>query len=209
MAASVNPPPLRERDLAAQTEVPQQAPVCPICHQTDEVRTIQAAFDLGVEHLAPPAMPSSNARMMPWIVAGFLIYLAGNFYLFVELAANSHSTWPMYLQIGSAALSMLALIVGLVLSFLAVLRIVRAESEVTARYPAWDRAMDTWSRLHYCLRDNVVIDPQQQRVLSDAEFRVLLSTETQEPREQHAIFLHGDIHRPTADRSPDTVDTRS
>lgn len=39
-------------------------------------------------------MPTSNARMLPWIAVGFFIYLTGNVYLFVELAANSQSPWP-------------------------------------------------------------------------------------------------------------------
>src|SRR3954467_12724246 len=96
MASSVNPSTQREINLmAAQTEVPKQVPTCPICHKTDQVRTLQAAFDLGIERIAPPAMPTSNAHMMPWIVAGFFIYLAGNFYLLIELAANSRNGWPM------------------------------------------------------------------------------------------------------------------
>lgn len=209
MASPVTPPPLRETDLAAQTDVPPQAPACPICQQIDEVRTIQTAFDLGVERLAPPAMPTSNVRMLPWIAAGFFVYLAGNVYLFIELAANSQSSWPMDLQIGSAILCFLALLVGLVLSYLAVLRISRADSEVTAQYPAWDRAMDTWSRLYYCLRDRAVIDPAQQRVLSETELRSLLTTDQQEPREQQALFTHGDIHLPAAEHVPPTQDTES
>ncbi len=91
--------------IAAQTQQPAQAPRCPICHQTDEVRTAQAAFDVGAERIAPPAMPTSNARMAPWIVASFAIYLAGNFYLFVELGANSQSPWSTVVQVGSDIIS--------------------------------------------------------------------------------------------------------
>src|SRR2546423_4837453 len=100
MASSANPSTQKETNrAAAQTEVPKQVPTCPICHKTDQVRTLQAAFDLGIERIAPPSMPTSNAHMMPWIVAGFFIYLAGNFYLFIELAANSQNRWPMLVQI--------------------------------------------------------------------------------------------------------------
>jgi hypothetical protein len=203
MASSVNPSTRRETNLvAAQTEVPQQAPLCPICHKTDQVRTLQAAFDLGIERIAPPAMPASNAHMMPWIVAGFFIYLAGNFYLLIELAANSQNRWPMVVQILSFVINFLALIVGLVLSYIAILRTVRGDREAAARYPTWDRAMTNWSRLYYCLRDRAVIDPQQQRVLSDAELRSLMRTNDQEPREQNELLTHGDIHMPAADISP-------
>ena len=61
--------------------------------------------------------------------------------------------------------------------------------------------MDNWNRLYYCLRDRVVIDPQQKRVLSDAELRALITTEDQEPREQSELLTHGDIH-PAAGLSP-------
>ncbi|HLV99329.1 MAG TPA: hypothetical protein VKT82_11705 [Ktedonobacterales bacterium] len=208
MASTMNPP-LRETNLAAQTEVPQQAPACPICQQTDKVRTIQAAFDLGVEPLAPPAMPSSTASMMPWIVTGFFIYLAGNIYLFVELAANSLSSWPFAIQVGSLILSLLGLLVGLVLSYLAVLRVGRADNELMEHYAAWDRAIETWGHLYYCLRDDVVIDLQEHRMLSAAEFRSLLGTEHQAPREQRNVFLHGDIHPPVEERAPEWQETHS
>lgn len=200
-------PPLRETDLAAQTEVPQPVPACPICGQTDRVRTIQAAYDVGMERLAPPAMPSSNVHMMPWIVAGGLIYLAGNFFLFVELAANSLSPWPLGIQIGSTIVCLVALLVGLVLSYLAVARVGRADNELTERLAAWDDATEAWRRLYYCLRDRVVIDPERG-VLSDEELRSLLSTEKQAPREQQEIFTHGDIHQPVAERPPEPQETR-
>jgi hypothetical protein len=194
MASSVNPPTQNETNLTAQTEKPKQASICPICHQSDQVRTIQAAFDMGVEPISPPTMPVSNARMMPWIATGFGIYLAGNFYLLIELAANSQHPWPFVVQVVSDIISLLGLLVGLVLSFMAVMRLVRGDREATSRYPAWDRAMANWNRLYYCLRDKAVIDPQQNRVLSEDELRALITTEEQEPREQKGRFVHGDIH---------------
>jgi hypothetical protein len=201
-------PPLSDTTIAAQTEAPQHAPTCPICQQADQVRTIQAAYDMGVERVAPPAMPVSNARMMPWIIAGGLIYLAGNFYLLVDLAANSRSAWPMGIQIGSDALCLVALLTGLVLSYLAIVRAGRAENDYSERFDAWDQATDTWRHLYYCLRDKAVIDPEQH-VLSDADLRALLRTEQQAPREQHELFTHGDIHQPAAAHSPEPQETRS
>jgi hypothetical protein len=68
--------------------------------------------------------------------------------------------------------------------------------------------METWSHLYYCLRDHVVIDPQQG-VLSETELRTLLSTEKQEPREQHDLLTHGDIHQPAAqEEEPEPEDMR-
>lgn len=207
MASTMNPP-LSETTIAAQTEVPRQAPTCPMCQQKDQVRTIQAAYDMGLERIAPPAMPVSNARMMPFIIAGGLIYLAGNFFLFVALAANSRSPWPMGIQIASVCLCLVALLTGLVLSYLAVARVGRADDDYSERFADWDRVTDIWKHLYYCLRDQAVIDPQQQRVLSEAELRDLLSTEKQAPREQREIFTHGDIHQPVAERSPEPQETR-
>lgn len=208
MASSLNTSTPRETNLTAQTRAPKQAPPCPICHQTDQVRTIQAAFDLGAQPIAPPAMPISNVRMMPWLVAGGFIYLAGNFYLLIELAANSKSGWPLVVQVLSTVVCLLGLLVGLVLSFIAIQRIVRGDREATARYPSWDRALANWNRLYYCLRDRVVLDPQQQRVLSEAELRSLISTDAQGPRQQHELLTHGDIHPPAAARPPATEHPR-
>jgi hypothetical protein len=44
---------------------------------------------------------------------------------------------------------------------------------VAKRYSAWERAMNNWRQLYYCLRDNVVFD-SQQRIISDAQLRSLL-----------------------------------
>ncbi len=50
--------------------------------------------------------------------------------------------------------------------------------------------MANWNCLHHCLRDNAVIDPQQQRVFSDAELRSLIATDEQEPRQQQGLLAH-------------------
>ncbi len=79
---------------------------------------------------------------------------------------------------------------------------VRADKEETVQYSAWDRAMENWNRLFYCLRDNVVIDPDQPRVLLDAELRALISTENQKPQVQRQFLTHGDIHAISTERAP-------
>lgn len=187
--------------LAEQTDAPIDAPICPICHKSDQIRTIQAAFDTGLEEIAPPAMPENTARMAPWIIAGFAIYLAGNLYLFVELGRNETTGSTLLLiQVASFVLNLLALLAGLVLSFIAVLRVSRADTAVMERYPSWDRAMEVWNRLYYCLRDHIAIDSEENRALSDEQLRALISTEEQEPRRQRPLLTHGDIHPVAADQ---------
>ncbi len=111
--------------------------------------TYTGSFDMGVERIAPPLMPTSNVRMMPWILVAFFLYLAGNFYLFIELAVNSQNGWPIVVQVLSIIINLVALIVGLVLSYIAVLRIVRGDQEASFRYPG-DQAMANWNRLYQC-----------------------------------------------------------
>ena len=162
---------------STQTEAPVQVPPCPVCHQTDQVRDVQTAFDLGIERLAPPPMPRSTARMMPWIVVGFLVYLSANFYLLVQLAGPAgFSAWPLPLQILEVAAILLSVLVALALSFIAFPRVMRRDQEVARRYSAWERAMNNWHQLYYCLRDNVVFD-SDQRIISDAQLRSLLATD--------------------------------
>jgi hypothetical protein len=50
---------------------------------------------------------------------------------------------------------------------------VRGDTETTLRFPAWDRAMETWRNLYYCSRDDVVFDGRTQRTLSNEQLNNL------------------------------------
>src|SRR5262249_17485824 len=108
----------------------------------------------------------------------------------------SADPWTVLLQVASFVLNLLALLTGLVLSFVAVVRVSRADNEAMEQYPEWDRAMAAWNQLYYCLRDNVAIDPEQNRDLSEDEFQALTRTRDQPPRTKQPLFTHGDIHPP-------------
>ncbi len=47
-----------------------QKPTCPICDQSDQVKTMEAAYDLGVARCAPPDMPTRKISMMKYIIFG-------------------------------------------------------------------------------------------------------------------------------------------
>ena len=51
-----------------------QKPICPVCQQTDQVKTMQAAYSTGVARCAPPDMPTRNISMMkPLVISGILV----------------------------------------------------------------------------------------------------------------------------------------
>lgn len=131
---------------------------------------------MGVEPVAPPPMSKQAVRLMPWLIATIFVFLAANFYLFFQLGGRpGFSNWPLSLQVLEIAVILLLVVVGLVLSFLTFQRVLRAERPSTGQSATWNRAIDNWNRLYYCLRDHTAFDPQQQRPLSEAELRSLIS----------------------------------
>ncbi|GAC1385543.1 MAG: hypothetical protein NVS4B7_11440 [Ktedonobacteraceae bacterium] len=163
---------------AKQSQTPKQIPVCPVCHKDDQVKTAQAAYQGGVTQLVPPPLPGHTAAMMPWIVTGALIYGGANFYLLVQLGGGpGFSSWPFPFQELEVGIIEGMLVLVLVLSFIAFRRIVQADRETEWLYPVYDQAMEHWRGLYYCERDKVVFDPQQKKVLSNAELQTLLSVQ--------------------------------
>ena len=162
----------------ASTENP--VPVCPVCHQSDQVKKLQAAYAAGIERLAPPAMPSSTFSMMRFTVIGMALVAVGAFTILVFAGTNGLGSWAVPLQIVDIAIILIAIVTALVLSLIAFQRITRGDLESQKRYPAWDRAMENYRRLSYCARDNVVFDPQQGQgqVLSESALSSLLAVNT-------------------------------
>ena len=153
-------------------------PICPVCHKSDQVKKLQAAYAAGVERLAPPAMPSSTFSMMRFTVIGMGLVAVGAFTILVFSGVGGLASWAVPLQILDVAIILIAIVTALVLSLIAFQRLTRGDLETQKSYPAWDRAMENYNRLYYCARDNVVFDPQQGKVLSDAELASLLSVDT-------------------------------
>jgi hypothetical protein len=162
--------------MAQQSENP--IPVCPVCHKSDQVKKLQAAYSAGVERLAPPAMPSNTFSMARFILIGMGLIALGAFLILVFAGNGGFASWGVPFQILDVGLTLIAIVAALVLSFIAFQRIVQGDLETQKNYPAWDRAMENYGRLYYCARDNVVFDPQQNKVLTDAEVASLTAVDT-------------------------------
>jgi len=153
-----------------------EKPTCPVCHQTDQVMTMEAAYDSGVARCAPPDMPTRNITMLPYILAcgvlvGIFIFLI--IVLIGGLEANFDATWMVVL----VALTLVSIVSALVVSYMAFQRVVKGDAEATERFPAWDRATAAWTKLRYCKRDDVVFDPTVSKVISNEAVAALRSME--------------------------------
>jgi hypothetical protein len=166
---------------------------CPVCQQTDQVLSLQVAYETGVEQrFAPPPMPVSKVGMMKPIVVGFALVFVGSFITLTLATVGGYGSWSEALQIVLAVLVIAGIVTALVLSLIAFLRIVRGDNQTLQYLPAWDEAMENWRRLYYCRRDGVVFDPQTNKTLSDAAVKSMLTVNMSEPAQntQQAAVSH-------------------
>jgi len=75
-------------------------------------------------------------------------------------------------------LTILAIVAALVLSFVALRRVVAGDMKSQQYLPAYDEAIAKWNSLYYCKRDDVVFDPQTNKTISDAALRDMLTIDT-------------------------------
>ncbi len=153
-----------------------QKVLCPVCHQADQVQKASVAYENGVTRLQPPTMPMAHIGMMSYIIIAFGLVAMGAFFILVW-SGTSLGGWPIAVQVTVVALTILAIITALVISFLAFLRVVQGDMKTQKLLPAYDEAMEKWRRLYYCKRDDVVFDPQTNKIISEAELRSMLSVE--------------------------------
>ena len=159
----------------ASAPTPMQKPICPVCHKDDQVKTMQAAYDLGVERCAPPDMPTKTVSMMPYILAcGVLV---GIFIFLIIVLIGSEAVLNPVFEFVLVALTFISIIAALVTSYYAFQKVVQGDAEATERFPEWDRAMAAWKKLYYCSRDDVVFDPATEKVLSNEAVAALRSME--------------------------------
>ncbi len=161
---------------SSQHRVPP--PPCPVCQQTDQVMRLPVAYEAGLTRFGPPAMPVARVPMIKYIIVGFALVTVGVFFILIWSGVGGYGGWPIAVQIIQVVLTLAAIVVALVLSFIAFQRVVRGDLQSQKYLPAWDQAMENWRRLYYCKRDNVVFDPQTNKVLSDTAVRSLLSVDT-------------------------------
>jgi len=152
-----------------------QLPSCPVCQRRDQVMKLQTAYEAGLEHVAPPPMPVAKVPMTPFIIAGFALVSVGVFFILIWSGVGGYGSWPGYVQVLQAVLTIAAIVTALVLSVIAFLRIGRGDLESQKRLPAWDQAMENWGRLYFCKRNDTAFDPQTNKALSDAEVKALIS----------------------------------
>src|SRR5436305_14096625 len=63
-----------------------QKPVCPVCHQADKVKSLQAVYNEGLERFAPPPMPGKTVSMVRYMLVSMLI-LASAYFLSLSWSA--------------------------------------------------------------------------------------------------------------------------
>ncbi|MBV9688764.1 MAG: hypothetical protein JO202_03530 [Ktedonobacteraceae bacterium] len=155
------------------TSTTAQKPTCPVCHQADQVKTTQAAYDAGVERCAPPDMPTKNVPLfLPFLLC---MVFVGFFVFAIVILIGSEATLSLAFQYVLVGLTLICIIAALVVSYMAFQSVVKGDAEATKRFPAWDRAMAVWRSLYYCARNDVIFDPKTNKVLSNEELLALRS----------------------------------
>lgn len=167
---------------------PSQKPLCPVCHRADQVKKLQAAYEAGVERLSPPSMPTGTISMLRYMIVAMLLVGIGVFFIFVFIGSGGTGDTGNLIQV---ILTLLAIVVALVLSLVAFLRVVRGDIDSQQYLPAYDKAMENYSRLYYCARDNVVFDPQTNDIVTDTALKSMLAIDrTAEHSAPSATLTH-------------------
>ena len=143
----------------------RQLPICPQCKQSDQVKTTRAAYSSGVALAAPPDLPTRKVLMLPYI-GTCIVFIGLLVFLIIVSLGSLNNNAPAYFTLPAFVLALLCIIAALVVSYIAFQRVVRGDNEASLSFPAYDQAMNTWSHLYYCSRDNVVFDPEAQKALS-------------------------------------------
>lgn len=159
------------------TTVEQQV-LCPVCHQADQVMKVPKAYERGVARLAPPTMPVANVGMMGFVLVAAALVGVGVFFILIWSGTNGYGGWPPAVQVTQVVITILAIVVALVLSFVALRRVVAGDMKSQKYLPAYDEAIAKWSSLYYCKRDDVVFDPQTNRTISDSALHDMLTIDT-------------------------------
>ncbi|QBD81062.1 hypothetical protein EPA93_35865 [Ktedonosporobacter rubrisoli] len=155
-----------------------QKPSCPICKQSDQVKTTQSAFSAGVARCAPPDMPTKQVHMMSYITVGMV--MVGICIFFVIILIGTEANLGIVVDGIIVSITLICTVAALVLSYIAFQRVVKGDNEASLRYPAWDRAMETWRSLYYCSRDDAVFNPKSNKVLSNEQLLALRSSEDEQ-----------------------------
>jgi hypothetical protein len=165
----------------------KQKPACPVCQQADQVKSMQAAYDSGVARCAPPEVPTRNVFMMPFMIPSGVVVGICIFLVLVLIGSGLPMGGLLPVLV---VLTLVAIIVALVVSYLAFQRIVAGDNEAAEQYPAWENAMEKWNQLAYCSRDDVVFNVEKSAVVPDKELQQLRTVSPAQGNVRTAIARH-------------------
>ncbi|HVB22118.1 MAG TPA: hypothetical protein VNG51_09260 [Ktedonobacteraceae bacterium] len=172
------------------SSVPPQQPLCPVCHRADKVKSLEAAYNSGIERFAPPPMPTRTVSMMRLLSVGMVIVGVCIFLIIVLIGSESFGQDFSLPEIILVSVTLICIVAALVLSFVAFTRVQQGDRETEKQYPLWDKALANWGRLRYCSRDDVVFDPEANKTLTEEQLNGLISTSMQQVEEQAGTLVH-------------------
>jgi Kef-type K+ transport system membrane component KefB len=154
-----------------------QKPVCPVCHQSDQVKKLQEAYEAGIERFAPPPMPGKRVSMAKYMVIGMGLVFLGSFFIIVTSVSVAPDVLNPVAELIQVVVTLVAIVITLIISFIAFQRALQGDEAAQELYPAWDRALANWRRLYYCSRDDIVFDPKVGKAIPDKALTALLAVE--------------------------------
>jgi hypothetical protein len=144
-----------------------EKPTCPVCHQADQVKTTEAAYNSGIAACAPPDMPTRQVSMFKYICSCMILIGICVFCIIVFIGGGA--SWPFVGQSVLLGITIVSILSTLGVSYYAFQQVVHGDNEASALFPAWDTAMAAWKNLYYCSRDGVVFDAKTNGVVSNEQ----------------------------------------
>ncbi len=170
-----------------------QLPLCPVCHKADKVKKLEAAYNEGIERFAPPPMPGKTVSVVRYMVSSMILVGLFIFFILVLVGSESFGQGFSFVELALVLGAIASIIAALILSIVAFTKVGRGDQEASKHYADWDRALERYKRLLYCSRDNVIFDPQTQKIVSVEELASLMSTEPknqQQASQQSTSLAH-------------------
>ncbi|TMC27196.1 MAG: hypothetical protein E6J36_02060 [Chloroflexi bacterium] len=169
-----------------------QLPLCPVCHKADKVKKLETAYNEGLERFAPPPLPGKTVSVVRYMVSSMILIGIFIFFILVLVGSESFGQGFSFVELALVLGATASIIAALVLSYIAFTKVVRGDQDASKHYADWDLAMERYKRLLYCSRDNVIFDPQTQRIVSEEELASLMSTEAknQQASQQSTSLAH-------------------
>ena len=170
-----------------------QLPLCPVCHKADKVKKLETAYNEGLERFAPPPMPGKTVSVLRYMVISMILVGLFIFFILVLVGSESFGQGFSFVELALVVGATASIVAALVLSIVAFTKVGRGDQEASKHYAEWDLAMERYGRLRYCSRDNVVFDPQTQKIVSVEELASLMSSEAksrQRASEQSTSLAH-------------------